>query len=70
MISLGGVEEELLRLAREKLWLSGQEEGPCLALIAQEPEGDKPLLILFTTLNLSKEGVNASSSGDGVGADR
>ena len=67
MISLGGLEEELLRLAKERRWVSGQEEGPYVAISMKEVQGEKPLLILFTTLSLSKEEVNAALKESGWG---
>jgi long-chain-fatty-acid--[acyl-carrier-protein] ligase len=67
MVSLGGLEEELNRLAKEKHWLKGEEEGPVLVVSAREKEADKPEIILFTTLKISKEDVNTALKDSGYG---
>lgn len=53
MISLGGVEEDLMEFARQK---GIKKEGPVLAVVAVE--GDKPELVLFTTFDASRDEVN------------
>lgn len=67
MVSLGGLEEELLRLAVERKWICGTEEGPPLAVSAKEKEVEKPILVLFTTFPISKEEVNAALKESGYG---
>ncbi len=67
MISLGGLEEELLRLAREKRWVTGPEEGPPLAVSVREKETDRPIIVLFTTFPVNKEDVNAALRESGMG---
>lgn len=67
MVSLGGLEEELLRLAKEKNWVTGKEEGVVLAVCAKENQGDKPIIILFTTFAISKEDVNGALKNSGYG---
>ena len=58
MVSLGGLEDELLRLAGEKKWGSCGDEGPPLAVSVHEKESDKPQIVLFTTFPITKEDVN------------
>jgi long-chain-fatty-acid--[acyl-carrier-protein] ligase len=58
MISLGGLEEELIRLVREKKWTPVKEDGPLLAVAVREKESEKPLLVLVTTFEIDKEQVN------------
>lgn len=61
MVSLGGLEEELLRLSAEKGWAPkkpGKEGAPLLAVTVKEKETDKPLIILFTTFDVSKDDIN------------
>lgn len=65
MVSLGGLEEELLRLAHEKKWSSGSQEGPPLAVSVREKDTDKPQIVLFTTFSVSKEDVNAALKNSG-----
>lgn len=67
MVSLGGLEDELMRLAIEKRWVSGQEEGPPLAISVRDKEVDKPLIVLFTTFAISKEDVNSALKDCGYG---
>jgi long-chain-fatty-acid--[acyl-carrier-protein] ligase len=67
MISLGGIEDELMRLAREKRWITGNEEGPALAVSVREKETDKPIIILYTTFTISKEDVNSALKSSGMG---
>jgi long-chain-fatty-acid--[acyl-carrier-protein] ligase len=67
MVSLGGLEQELIRLAKEKNWGAGNEDGPLLAVSAREKEADKPLIILYTTFSISKEDVNAALKNCGYG---
>lgn len=66
MVSLGGLEEELLRLAKEKQWAS-EQEGPPLAVSVREQQTDKPSIILFTTFPISKEDVNTALKDCGFG---
>lgn len=67
MVSLGGLEEEILRLAFEKKWQKDPTEGPALAISAHGKESDKPLIILFTTFDIAKEEVNAALKESGYG---
>jgi long-chain-fatty-acid--[acyl-carrier-protein] ligase len=67
MVSLGGLEEELLRVATEKRWVTGQEEGPPLAVSVREKEADKPMIILFTIFSITKEDVNSALKDCGMG---
>jgi long-chain-fatty-acid--[acyl-carrier-protein] ligase len=68
MISLGGLEEELIRLAQEKKWpISEEIEGPPLAVGVTEYESGRPEIILFTTFEISKEEVNTALRECGYG---
>ncbi len=68
MVSLGGLEEELQRLAKDKRWVKiNSEEGPTLAISVREKELDKPQIVLFTTFPISKEDVNAALKESGYG---
>ncbi len=65
MVSLGGLEEELLEIIKEKKMEqlpSGITElkGPPIALCAQEKPGEKTLLILFSVYDLDKEALNVA----------
>jgi long-chain-fatty-acid--[acyl-carrier-protein] ligase len=60
MVSLGGIEEEILALMKEKGWASEGGEGPPLAVSSQEKEKDKPVIILYTTFDVNREEVNAA----------
>lgn len=67
MVSLGGLEEELLRIAQEKHWAKEQTEGPPLAVCVNETIADKPQIVLFTTFAISQEDVNAALREAGQG---
>lgn len=67
MVSLGGLEEELLNLAAQQKWANPEVEGPPLALGVAERESDKPLITLFTTFDISKETINSALRERGYG---
>jgi len=69
MVSLSGLEEELYDLAQKNNWKKKEKEseGPTLAVSVREKEVDKPLIILFTTLEISKEEVNSALKSCGYG---
>jgi long-chain-fatty-acid--[acyl-carrier-protein] ligase len=68
MVSIGGLEEELLKLAHDRKWVSRLEEGAHpLAIAVEEKESEKPLIILFTTFEIDKETVNEALRECGYG---
>ncbi len=67
MVSLGGLEEELIRLAKDRLWGMGQGEGPPLAVAVREKESEKPLIVLFATFTIDREAVNNALKEGGFG---
>ncbi len=67
MVSLGGVETELLRLAKEKNWYPETQEGSPLAVIARDAGNQKAEIVLFTTFPINKELVNQSLRETGFG---
>jgi long-chain-fatty-acid--[acyl-carrier-protein] ligase len=67
MISLAGLEEELLKIAREKNWASADLEGPPLAVSVKEKNTEKPIIVLFTTFFINKDDVNAILKDYGYG---
>jgi long-chain-fatty-acid--[acyl-carrier-protein] ligase len=58
MVSLAGLEEELLKIARDKHWSGIDNDGPPLAVSVKEKNTDKPIIVLFTTFSIEKEDVN------------
>ncbi len=60
MVSLGGLEDELLRLAQERKWASLGDEGPPLAISVREKESNKPEIVLFVIFPVTKEEVNTA----------
>jgi long-chain-fatty-acid--[acyl-carrier-protein] ligase len=59
MISLGGLEEELLKMAQEKKWIGApKDESPPLALAVLEKNNEKPLIVLFSTFDMNKDEIN------------
>lgn len=67
MVSLGGLEEELNQLCQERNWAPDKKEGPKLAVVGVGLESDKPIIVLFTTFNISAEEVNAILRERGIG---
>ena len=67
MVSLSGLEEELLKIAHAHHWIKGDEEGPPLAVGVRERDTDKPTIILFTTFAITKEDVNSALKDCGFG---
>lgn len=57
MVSLTGVEEELLQETQCKGW-APQSEGPPLAVVSKEPNSDKPQIVVFATFSIDKETFN------------
>lgn len=67
MVSLGGLEEELIHLAKDEKWINANQEGPFLAVSAREQQSEKPQIILFTTFAISKENINNALKKSGYG---
>ncbi|HSX12383.1 MAG TPA: AMP-binding protein [Rhabdochlamydiaceae bacterium] len=67
MVSLGGLEEELLSLCEEKGWAPQKQEGPKLAIVGVGLESDKPIIVLFTTFDIGLEQVNGALRERGLG---
>jgi len=57
MVSLQAIENELLRAASLKRWKIN-EEGPSLAIIAKEQEGEKSLITVVATFKTDVDEVN------------
>lgn len=57
MVSLGAIEDTLLKIALEKNW-KVQNDGPNLAISAKEIVGEKPKIFLFTLFDVSVDEVN------------
>jgi acyl-CoA synthetase (AMP-forming)/AMP-acid ligase II/1-acyl-sn-glycerol-3-phosphate acyltransferase/acyl carrier protein len=58
MVGLAGLEEELLKYAQEQYGIASSSEGPFLAIAVRGRGQEKPELVLFTTLSVSKDAVN------------
>lgn len=67
MISLGGLEEELLKVCEEKNWSRSAKEGVKLAVVAIGEDTGKAALVLFTTFDVNKEDVNSAIRERGIG---
>lgn len=60
MISMGGLEEDLLKICREMGAVDGKKEGVPLAVAAIGRESEKPQLVLFTTFDVDREALNSA----------
>lgn len=67
MISLGGLEEDLIKLTKQNGWATPKGEGPLLAVTAKGLESEKPQIVLFTTFNIDLETVNRTLRETGLG---
>ncbi|MBX9923776.1 MAG: AMP-binding protein [Rhabdochlamydiaceae bacterium] len=67
MVSLGGVESELLSMAKHHNWISSSQEGPPLAVVSRDDGNQKAEIVLFTTFSVSKELINQILRGTGFG---
>jgi long-chain-fatty-acid--[acyl-carrier-protein] ligase len=65
IVSLGGVEAELMDAAKEEKWYDSSESSPRFAVLAGK--GEKPEIFLCTTLPLSGDEVNAALRQRGTG---
>ncbi|MBS0630043.1 MAG: AMP-binding protein [Verrucomicrobia bacterium] len=68
MVSLGGLEQDLLKICHEKGWLPTQSELPQLAAGVKDREGEKPLIILFAVKDLNRDELNRALKDMGHGA--
>ena len=57
MVSLGGLEEDLLKICIEKGWLKAKPEVQ-LATAVKDREGEKPLIVLFSLVDLNRDELN------------
>jgi long-chain-fatty-acid--[acyl-carrier-protein] ligase len=55
MVSLGGIEEELMGWIKEK---KQSHEGVPLAVVSSGKESEKPEIILFSTFEVTRQQVN------------
>ncbi len=68
MVSLSSIEEELFSCALQKGWTQSKNEGgPSLAIAVSEFNGDKPLIVVFTTFEVSKDALNDALRESGFG---
>lgn len=66
MVSLGGIEEELLRVAYDKKWVKSQGGLPPLAVSFREDGEGRPQIVAFVTFPVSREELNASLRESGI----
>ncbi len=67
MVSLGGVEAELLNMVSHHNWVATSQEGPPLAVVARDCGTQKAEIVLFTTFSVSKEFINQVLRNTGFG---
>ncbi|NNM43948.1 MAG: AMP-binding protein [Chlamydiae bacterium] len=66
MVSLGGLEEDLHQIAKNKNW-ANEEKAFALAVAVRERESTKPEIVLFSTVPLEKEQINQALREQGYG---
>jgi len=67
MISLGGLEEEILQFASSRGLISKNPSAKSLALCVKEKHADRPELVLFSTIPMLREEINAHLKDAGWG---
>lgn len=67
MVSLGGLEEDLIATVNQLGWVPAKSEGPVLAVTAKGPESDKPQIVVFSTFEIDKEVLNRRLKESGQG---
>ena len=67
MISLGGLEEDLVKITREKGWAPTKINGPLLVVTSYGFESEKPQIVLFATFDVDREEINRALKEAGHG---
>lgn len=60
MVSLGGLEEDLLKICIQRGWLPEKSEAAQLATAVKDREGEKPQIVLFSVVDLNRDELNRS----------
>ncbi len=68
MIGLGGIEVDLQAIAVEKGWLPSSFEKPQIAVDAEESDGERPQIVVYTTVDLDRDEVNSALREKGQGS--
>lgn len=58
MISLSAIEDALRQAAIQNNWIQAHENGPPLAVVAQEENGEKTKIVLFTLFSVTVAEAN------------
>lgn len=58
MVSLGGVEEDILKICKEKGWLKDKPDQVQLALAVKDRAGEKPQIVLFVISEVNRDEIN------------
>ena len=66
MVGLGGIEEDITKISIEKRWISASSDKPQIVVHAQEKEGEKPRIIVYTTADLDRDRVNEALREEGM----
>ena len=67
MVGLGGIEEEIYKIAYENEWIPSSSDKPQIAVHAQEKEGEKPRILVYTTGDLDRDKLNSALRDKGMG---
>ena len=67
MISLGGLEEDLIKITKEKGWTPTKINGPILAVTSYGFESEKPQIVVFATFDFDREEMNRALKETGHG---
>lgn len=67
MVGLGGIEEEVYKLAYENAWIPVSSDKPQIAVDAEEKEGEKPRILVYTTGTIDRDTLNSALRETGMG---
>lgn len=58
MVSLGGIEEDILKICKEKGWLKDKPNQVQLAVAVKDRGGEKPQIVLFVVSEVNRDEIN------------
>lgn len=67
MVSLNALEEEILSLAKRNEWMNEEEDEKVPLAIGVDESKDRPVIVLFTTFDVSRDTINMALRESGFG---
>lgn len=67
MISLGGLEQDILEIGREQGWIPNQLDGAAIAVTGKDTQNEKPTIVVFSPFEMDLEQLNQALKAKGHG---